>query len=57
MASMLQLCLFMTFLFLMMINFVAHYYLNSIERKITKKQNIMSKFSLFFKDIEKTTNL
>jgi len=56
-ALILQLSLFITFLFLLIINFAAHYFLNSMEKKITKKRNIVSRFSLFFKDIDRGSNL
>lgn len=56
-ALMLQLSLFLTFLFLLIINFMAHYFLNSIEKKITKKRNIISRYSLFFKDIDRASSL
>lgn len=40
-----------TFLFLQIINFVAHYLMNSVDKRIAKKESPLSHFSLFFKDI------
>lgn len=56
-ATLLQLSLFLTFVILLVVNFAAHYFLNSIEKKITRKKNVLSRFSLFFKDIDRATNL
>jgi hypothetical protein len=57
MAKILEMTLLFTFLFLLSINFCAHYYLNRVEKKITKKANILSNYSLFLKEIDRFENL
>ena len=56
-AEILQLLLFLTFLILLSVNFSTHYFLNSIEKSITKKRHIVSRFSLFFKEIDRASNM
>lgn len=57
MASGLNLVYFVTFVFLLVINFATMNYLNKIEQKITKSLKIFSHFSLIFKNVPRSMTI